>query len=68
MKNVLLIHTIVQFLGKAEIYKLDMSFRVEQDVFGLEISVCHALTFVEELEDKTYLSGVENGCWFIKTM
>jgi hypothetical protein len=41
--------SILYFLGKAKVDQLKVSFGVYKYIFGLQIAVCDAFSFVEEL-------------------
>lgn len=61
-------HTLHDFLCKPEIYKLQVALRVNEDVFGLHVSVCNSSMIVQKLKYENNFRGVEASGVFLKTM
>lgn len=55
-----------QLLCKTKINQLDVALRIQEDVLGLHVSICHALDIVEKFEDKDHFGGVEKGCLLVE--
>lgn len=44
-----------------------MSICVQEQIFGLQISVCDTFALVEVFKDKDNFCGIEAGCVFIES-
>ena len=59
-------HTILDLLGEAEVDQFEMPVRIYEDILRLQVSVCHSLLFVQELQDQHNLGSIELTCWLIE--
>lgn len=51
--------TILDLFRKPKVNQLQVPLCVDQDILWLEITVCHTLLLVQELEDQHYFCSVE---------
>jgi hypothetical protein len=62
----LLILTVLHFLREPKVHQLKVSLGVDEDVLGLQVSICDAFRLVQELEYEHNLGGVELRCGLVE--
>lgn len=51
--------TPVQLFREAKVDEFEVALGVNEDVLGLQVSICDPLLLVQELEYQTYFGGIE---------